>query len=112
MISGTTVTVTRKAMTGRDEMGEPVFTDATETVRNVLWHRATADDMDQSTRLFGVVCNMVFDFPKTYNESLEGCTISLDGKDYRVVGDYAEWYMPENTPGPWNKKAMAVWSDG
>ena len=38
--------------------------------------------------------------------------ISVGGKDYRVVGDYAEWYMPENTPLLWNKKVMAVWTDG
>lgn len=112
MIRGTNVTVTRKVLSSRDEMGEPVFSTSTETVANVLWHRASADDMDQSTRMFGVTCNMVFDFPKTYTASLEGCTVTLGGVDYRVVGDYAEVYMPENTPTPWNKKAMAVMVDG
>ena len=112
MIRGPDVIVTRRTMAGRDEMGEPVFAESVERVGNVLWHRSNADDMDESNRMFGVTCDIVLDFPKSYTDSLEGCTVTVGGTEYRIVGDYAEEYMPENTPTPWNKKAMAVRADG
>ena len=49
MISGTDIAVIRPEMTGRDAMGEPVFSESEETVPNVLWHPATTDEKTRRT---------------------------------------------------------------
>ena len=108
---GTSVTVTRRTVASRDEMGEPVFATSTETVRNVLWHESTTDEMDESYRMYGVTCDLSLDFPKTYAESLEGCTVNVCGTEYRVLGD-PKGRMPENTPTPWNRPVRVARADG
>lgn len=111
MIRGTDVVVTKRSVTGRDEMGEPVFETASEVVPNVLWHEASTDEMAESNRMFGVTCDLSLDFPKSYAESLEGASVTVNGRGYRVLGD-PQGYMPENTPTPWNRHVMAVRADG
>ena len=139
MISGTSVTVVRRTMTGRDEMGEPVFSTSQETVGNVLVTPSNTDEMDVSNRMFGVVCELTLHFPKSYTASLEGCTVLLSapygdaapepttsstaadeaaetvvqvvGHAYRILGD-PKPYMACNTPTQWNRAAMAVRADG
>ena len=111
MIRGADVIVTRRTMTDRDDMGEPVFTTSTETVRNVLWHESTTDEMDESYRMYGVTCDLSLDFPKTYTASLEGCTVNVEGTEYRVLGD-PKGFMRENTPMPWNRPARVARADG
>jgi hypothetical protein len=111
MIRGTDVTLTSRAVASRDEMGEPVFAVTTTTVGNVLWHEASTEDIDESNRMFGVTCDLSLDFPKAYTGSLEGAVVEVRGKSYRILGDPAG-YMPENTPTPWNRRALAVRSDG
>jgi len=111
MIRGTDVTLTTRTVASRDEMGEPVFDVTTTTVGNVLWHEASTEDIDESNRMFGVTCDLSLDFPKAYTDSLEGAVVEVGGKAYRILGDPAG-YMPENTPTPWNRRALAVRADG
>lgn len=111
MISGTDIAVIRPEMTGRDAMGEPVFSESEETVPNVLWHPATTDEIDETNRAFGVSCEIALDFPKSYTASLEGCRVRVDGRVYRVLGDPLP-YMAANTPTPWNRSVKAVRADG
>ena len=111
MIRGTDVKLTRRSVASRDDMGEPVYDTTTTTVGNVLWHESTTNDMDESTRMFGVTCDLSLDFPKDYADSLEGCIATVNGKDYRILGD-PQGYMPENCPTPWNRHALAVRADG
>ena len=111
MIKGTNVTVTKRTVSSRDEMGEPVFSTTTTTVGNVLWHESTTDEMDESNRMFGVTCELSLDFPKTFTDSLEGCSVNVEGTEYRILGD-PKGYMPENCPTPWNRSAKAVRADG
>ena len=88
-----------------------MFEYTTTTVGNVLWHEASTDEMDESNRMFGVTCDLSLDFPKSYTASLEGCTVTVNGDEYRILGD-PQGYMPANTPTPWNRRAMAVRADG
>ena len=111
MLRGADVLLTRRTMTGRDDMGEPVFEETAETVHNVLWHESTTDEIDESNRMFGVTCDLSLDFPKTFTGSLEGCSVNVGGTEYRILGD-PKGYMPENCPTPWNRSAKAVRADG
>ncbi|MBQ9002192.1 MAG: hypothetical protein IJ087_10095 [Eggerthellaceae bacterium] len=111
MISGMSVSVLRRVMSGRDEMGEPVFATSTETVGNVLVAPSSTDEMDETNRAFGVTCELTLHFPKSYTASLEGCAVEVRGVEYRVLGD-PQPYMPENTPTPWNRSVKVARADG
>lgn len=111
MIRGRQAVVVRRVQSGTDEMGDPVFTETEETVANVLAAPSSTDEMDETNRAFGVVCEMTFHFPKSYTASLEGCRVRWGGREYRVIGD-PQPYMDENTPTPWNRAAKAVRADG
>jgi len=111
MIKGVDVTVTKRTVSSRDDMGEPVFTVTTTTVGNVLWHEASTDEIDETNRMFGVTCDLALDFPKSFTDSLEGCIVTVNGSDYRVLGD-PKGYMPENTPTPWNRPVKVARADG
>ena len=108
---GETVTLTRRVLASRDEMGEPVFSTSTETVANVLWHESTTDEMDESNRMYGVTCDLSLDFPKAYTASLEGCLVNVRGTEYRVLGD-PKGFMVQNTPTPWNRPVKVARADG
>ena len=108
---GEDVTVTRRVLSGRDDMGEPVVATSTETVGNVLWHESTTDEMDESTRMYGVTCDLSLDFPKSYTASLEGCHVTVRGTEYRVLGD-PKGFMVQNTPTPWNRPVKVARADG
>jgi len=132
MIRGTSVTVRRRTMTSRDEMGEPVFSVTSETVDNVLITPSSTDEIDETNRAFGVTCELTLHFPKSYEASLEGCEVVLfppygdaehaatstttttgPGAEhpYRVIGD-PQPYMAANTPTPWNRAARVARADG
>lgn len=111
MISGTSVTVLRRVLSSRDEMGEPVFATSTETVGNVLVTPSSTDEMDETNRAFGVTCELTLHFPKSYTASLDGCAVEVSGVEYRVLGD-PQPYMPENTPTPWNRPVKVARADG
>ena len=61
----------------------------------------TAAELD-SSRPDGVVVSWTLHFPKTYTSSLKGCRVRVYGIEYKVVGD-PQPYMPENTPGAFNR---------
>lgn len=132
MISGTNVSVIRRVLSYRDEMGEPVFATSIETVGNVLVTPSNTDEMDETNRMFGVTCDFTLHFPKSYTASLEGCSVFLpapygDGlpstttsttttgpvpeQAYRILGD-PKPFMPENTPTPWNRAVKVARTDG
>jgi hypothetical protein len=114
MISGTNVSVIRRVLSYRDEMGEPVFATSTETVGNVLVTPSNTDEMDETNRMFGVTCDLTLHFPKTYTAGLGGCDVVLPepwAGEYRVLGEPVP-YMAQNTPTPWNRAVKVARSDG
>lgn len=102
---GSDVTVLRKTESGEDEMGDPIVSWVPETVDNVLWSKSRSADLDDVSRPDGTEDTVTFHFPKTYTASLSGCKIVLGSRTYDVVGDPVG-YMPEHTPGVWNRPVM------
>lgn len=103
MVSGTIVTVSRPTATGTDSYGNPVMHWTDETVDNVLVSPGATADLEAS-RPQGVSVAFTLQFPKGYDSSLEGCTVTLPdpwGGVYRVVGDPRP-YMDANCPTPWH----------
>ena len=110
----TDCTILRGVADGYDGLGNVVYRDALEQLSGVLVAPATAADLD-AERLEGVSRAVYVHFPKEYGATLLGCKIRFDAGAYegvwRVSGD-ALPYMPENTPGRWNRAALAVRVDG
>lgn len=109
---GATVTVLRPSAPTRDAYGRLVPGTPTPTdVADVLYAPAqTADftDDDDATFKGGDGMSEVFHFPKTWGESLAGCSIRTpDGAEWDVVGD-PQPYMADNCPTRWNRKVLAT----
>lgn len=100
LIQGEAVTVIRRE-TVRDELGEPVeVVETREELADVVVAPGATEDLDES-RPEGVSVAFTLCFPKTYDESLRGCSVVVRGTEYDVVGD-PQHYTEGNTPGPWN----------
>lgn len=111
-IEGIDVVVIRRVPTGEvDDMGEPVTRDAWEGVRDVLVSPSSTSDMDEPARPHGDKTSVRLHFPKSYTASLAGCDIELDGVLYRVQGD-PQGYIPDLTPGRWNRPVTAKKVEG
>lgn len=104
MIAATSVTVLRPAKTV-DRLGNEVDGVSTaEQVDGVLVVPGATADMEAS-RPDGATVALTLHFPKAYKGRLDGCSVVLDGEwagTYRVVGDPMP-YMPENTPGKFDR---------
>ena len=104
MIAGISVTVWHPGETirdrfGNDEPGDPVG----ETVENVVVAPGATAGMEAS-RPEGVTVAYTLHFPKGYESSLEGCSVTLPSPwagTYRVIGD-PKPYMDANTPTDWH----------
>ena len=104
MIRGVQVTVNRPSAETRDEYNNAVFAYTPETVDNVLVAPG-ATDLLAASRPEGVQVAYTLHFPKTYTETLEGCTVTLPAPwsgTYRVLGD-PKPYIGANTPTDWNR---------
>lgn len=112
LIPSTTVTVLRPTTTGAtDPFGAPVEGEPVEeTVDGVLLTPGETSDLDAS-RPDGVRVAYTVHFPKGYGKPLRGCSVVIEGKSYRVIGD-PKPYMDEGTPGPWNMTAEVGAVDG
>lgn len=100
VILGETVTVSTPAQAGEDAYGQAVKEWADEDVRNVLVCQPTSDDV--ASRPEGDEVTLTLHFPKTYTASLRGCTVTLRGERYTVLGDPVA-LTEANTPGRWNR---------
>lgn len=110
LLSGETVTVTRRIKT-YDELGEPVGeTSETEDVQGVLVAPGATADLD-STRPNGATVAFSLCFPKTYVGDLKDAEVGVRGMACKVVGD-PQRYAEANTPGEWNMTAEVTRTDG
>lgn len=108
MIRGVPVTLFRKVAVGEDEMGEPVVKDVPETIDDVLWSQPADDGsrLPDGTRPLGTEDTVTIHLPKTYAGSVAGCEFEIRGGRYKVEGDPVG-FMPELTPGRWNRCVTA-----
>lgn len=102
MIRGEDVTVLRKSASGTDEMGEPIIAWVSEEVENVLWEQGSANNIGDPTRPDGTIDDVTIHLPKTYTTSVKGAEVEINGVRYAVIGDPIG-YMPDLTPGAWNR---------
>lgn len=104
MIRGVAVEVLRPTVGAADRFGNPTKGQPTsETVEDVLVSPGATVDLE-AARPEGVKVAYTLHFPKSYAESLEGCSVILPAPwagEYRVVGNPRP-YIDANTPTRWH----------
>lgn len=105
-----TVTVTRPVPTDFDRYGAPVMGLESERVGGVLFDPSASQDLG-AERPEGSRATAMFHFPRGYAKSLKGCTVTREGRAWRVVGD-PQPYEAANTPGAFCLAAKCEAVDG
>ena len=100
---GYSVTLHVRQQTGTDEFNNPVFSDTTETVANVLIGQPTTDDITTSLDLYGKRIEYMLGIPKGDTHDWEDTVVEFFGQKYRTFGHTIQG-IEENIPTPWHKK--------
>lgn len=100
---GITVTLHVKTQTGTDAFNEPVYSDSTVNVANVLVGQPTTDEVTSSIDLYGKKIEYMLGIPKGDAHEWEDTTVEFFGHTYRTFGVTIQG-IEENVPTPWHKK--------
>ena len=116
MLRGETATVHAPTVAYDPATKDELVTYTPTVVGNVLFGRPTTEQLDEAMRLFGVHAQYTLAIPKSFTASLRGCYVTRerDGENppkYWVAGDPPP-LPPEVCPTPWNREAIAGWTDG
>lgn len=106
MIQGTTVTVYKPYPAGTDRFNNVVYGMTGADVSDVLIVPG-ATELLEASRPEGASVAYTLHFPKTFTDSLEGCSVEHHAPysgTYKVIGN-PQPYMTENTPTRWNRPA-------
>ena len=86
-----------------DELGEPVYTEGTATVKNVLVYPSSPEAVVTDLQLYGKRSVYQICIPKGDTNIWEDRTVTFFGKTFRTFGPVIE-YIQANVPGKWNKQ--------
>ena len=112
MIIGETVTVFRHTKVGTTPGNTPIFEWVGTAVEDVLVSPGPRIDLVEAVRPAGTVVAWTLHFPKSFNESLRGCEVSVRGEARcKVIGDPKPFTL-ENTPTRWWMPAELEGTDG
>lgn len=104
---GTTLVFSKRVKVGTDANNNPTYEIATITVANCLiapireplpTHEQQAISQDRD--------RLRVHMPKTSTDDVSDSTVAWDGKNYMIDSD-STVFMPENTPGQWNRYYLA-----
>lgn len=90
--------------------GDPVTEWRRERVYDVLIAPADTSDAGGADRPNGDRVALSMAFPKTFEKSLRGCRVDVDGEQFAVQGDPRP--VESNCPTRWNRNVKAVKCDG
>lgn len=100
---GITVVLHVKTQTGTDSYNNPVYSDGTVTVDNVLPGEPTADDLTSSVSLYGRQLSYMLGIPKGDTHEWEDTTVEFFGHSYHTFGKVIEG-VEDLVPTPWHRK--------
>lgn len=102
-IIGIDVILHQKTQTGVNSFNEPIYTDSTVTVSNVLVSPTTSDDVVDENSLVGRKEVYTLAIPKGDTHDWENQVIEFWGNKFKSFG-FAQQGIEENIPLLWNKK--------
>jgi hypothetical protein len=105
-IIGIDVVLHQKTQTGVNAFNEPIYSDSTVTVSNVLVAPTTSDDVVDENSLVGRKEVYTLAIPKGDTHDWKaGKKVSFFGADWRIIGIPTEG-IEEMIPLDWNKKVQ------
>lgn len=104
-IRGTTVVLHKKTQTGVDGLNNPVYSETTENVSDVLVGIPSTEEINSSISMYGKKITYVLGIPKGDTHSWTDTTVEIFGEAFRTFGDVVQG-IEENIPLKWHKK---VW---
>lgn len=102
---GIDVTLHVKTQTGVDGLNNPVYSDDTVIVENVLVGQPTSEDAVSSLSLYGKRLAYVLGIPKGDEHIWTDTEVEFLGKKFKTFGDVIEG-IEELVPTNWHKKVM------
>lgn len=103
MIRGIDVTIYERTQTGTDGFNEPVYTEESVTVKNVLVTPTASEEVVSEIQMYGTRSVYELCIPKGDTHNWENRRIRFFGQDFQSFGPVTE-YIEALVPGPWNKK--------
>lgn len=103
MIAGTTVILHNRTQTGVDSVNNPVYSEESVSVSNVLVGEPSTDDVASSTDLYGKRIAYMLGLPKGDAHNWTDTTVEIFGETFRTFGDVIQG-IEANVPTPWHKK--------
>lgn len=105
-MKGITVTLTVRTQTGTDSFGQPIYTDTTKDVSDVLVGEPSTNDINNVITMYGKRIAYTLAIPKGDENVWEDTFVTLPapfGGTYRTIG-FPTMGIEENIPLRWNKK--------
>lgn len=111
MIKGITITLITLVQTGTDPLGAPIYRESPEEISNVLVAPSSAQEILDSTELYGKKAVYTLGIPKGDTHVWEDKCVEFFGKRWHVFGVPLEG-IESMIPLSWNKKVMVERYDG
>lgn len=107
MIQGITVLLHQRTAAETDPFGDPVYTEETVAVEDVLVAPAVqgGQDVTDTTRLEGKRAEYILAIPKGDTHDWKDQTVEFFGEKWKVFG-YPTEGIEENLPLRWNRKVL------
>lgn len=103
MLTGITVSLHVKTLTGHNDINEPIYTEQVVEVPNVLVAPVTDTDVLSNTDLSGGKAVYTLAIPKDDNHTWEDVTVEFWGETWKTTGIPTKGIV-ENIPLSWNTK--------
>lgn len=107
LIKGTKITLYDRVQNGVDGFNAPIYEETQVTVENILICPVMTDDIVTDTQMQGKQQEYELCIPKTDTNMWENRRVYIPGMGMFKTFGFLQSWMPENTPGPWNRKIKA-----
>ena len=111
MIKGITITLIKREQTGTDPLGAPIYGESPEEISNVLVAPSSAQEILDSTQLYGKKAVYTLGIPKGDDHIWEDQYVEFFNERWHVFGIPLEG-IEDMIPLSWNKKVMVERYDG
>lgn len=111
-MTGETILLVTKTQTGEDKFHEPVYSEGSETVENVLVGSPSTDEINTEISLYGKKLVFILGIPKGDTHNWKDAVVYIRGDKYKTYGEPLT-QTPQNVPGPWNTQVkVAMYEQG
>ena len=110
-MKGIAITLKKKTLTGKDALGQPVYTETDVQINDVLVGEPSTEDVQNAFTVYGKRIAYTLAIPKGDTNDWHKAKVVLWGETFNVIGD-ATMGIEENIPLRWNKKVHLERIDG